>query len=345
MTSDFVDLQIGMDNELRQRLESQNYHLVGNHSGVKLCHWTKKDIKDLSEESSHSCYKHKFYGIESYRCMQVSPALTWCTERCTFCWRSESYASGDSMDGIIHEDARTVLQGMIDGQKALISGYGGHDKVSREQWDEAMNPKHVAISLSGEPTLYKHLDDFIGLCHEMGLSTFLVTNGTQPQVLSNLTNLPTQLYLTLAGATPRVHSAITRPFNPKEAWNNLMETVEVMSSMDTRKVVRMTLVKGKNMVEPDKYGELFFDAKAHFLEAKGFVSVGDARNNYGYDRMPDLVEIVEFAEEICDLAPQKLNIIDQAASSCAVLMAPEDYTWRKFDMDTFDPLTYSRENY
>jgi len=335
MTSPLLDLEVGMDPELRQRLESQNYYLVGNHSGVKLCHWTKRDIKDKG--TGGSCYKHKFYGIESYRCMQVSPALTWCTERCSFCWRSESYASGDDMSGIEHEDPKDVLLGMIEGQKALMSGYGGHPEVSREHWEESLKPKHVAISLSGEPTLYKHLDEFIGMCHEMGLSTFLVTNGTQPQVLAELDNLPTQLYLTLAGATPKTHSAITRPFNPKEAWSNLMETVDLMPSLDTRKVMRMTLVKGKNMIEPEDYAKMFFRAEAHFLEAKGFVSVGDARNNYGYERMPDLMDIVEFSEAICDKAPQDLNIIDQSASSCAVLMAPEDYDWRKFSTDQFQP--------
>ena len=336
MTSSIIDLQIGMEPDLRQRLEAQNYYLVGNHSGVKLCHWTKKDIKDQGAEGG-SCYKHKFYGIESYRCMQVSPALTWCTERCSFCWRSESYASGDSMDDIDHEDPRAIIEGMIEGQRALLSGYGGHPDVSRQHWEEAIKPKHVAISLSGEPTLYKHLDEFLGILHDMGLSTFLVTNGTQPQVLAELENLPTQLYLTLAGATPRTHSAITRPFNPKEAWAQLMETIELMPSLDTRKVVRMTLVKGKNMIEPEHYARLFRKSEAHFLEAKGFVSVGDARNNYGYERMPDLVDIVEFSEAICEAASQEIKIIDQAATSCAVLMAPEDYSWRKFDKDQFQP--------
>ncbi|MCH8906905.1 MAG: 4-demethylwyosine synthase TYW1, partial [Candidatus Heimdallarchaeota archaeon] len=310
--------------ELKQTLENQNYHLVGNHSGVKLCHWTKHDIKGAG-----SCYKDKFYGITSYQCMQVSPALTWCTERCTFCWRSESYAMGDDMSNIEHEDPREVVLGMIIGQKKLMSGYGGHKQVPREKWIKANTPKHVAISLSGEPTLYKHLDEFIGICHEMGMSTFLVTNGTQPQVLADLENLPTQLYLTLAAASPRVHSAITRPFNPKKAWNSLMETIDLFPSLDTRKVVRMTLVKGKNMVEPEKYAELFLRAEAHFFEAKGFVSVGDARQNLGFEQMPALDDIIKFSQEICNSATEHLEVIDFSGSSCCVLMAKEDYSWRK----------------
>ncbi len=326
MVNPLVDLNNTMPFDLRKNLESQNYYLVGNHSGVKLCHWLKQDL-----QSNGSCYKDRFYGIAAYRCLQVSPALTWCTERCSFCWRSESYAMGSDMSKIVHDDPNEILVEMINGQRKLISGYGGHSNVNRTRWEEANSPIHVAISLSGEPTLYKHLDEFLGICHNMGLSTFLVTNGTQPEVLANLENLPTQLYLTIAGASPKVHSAITRPFDPKKAWNSMLETIDLMPSLNTRKVIRLTLVKGKNMIEPDKYAELFFKSQSHFLEAKGFVSVGDARKNYGYEYMPKLEEIVEFSHDICDNSPNHLEIIDLSSPSNCTLIASEDYTWRKID--------------
>ena len=327
MGSSIIDLSLGITNDLRSKLVKQQYYIVGDHSGVKLCKWAKDDIRSMG-----SCYKFKFYGIESYRCLQVSPALTWCTERCSFCWRSESYALGDNMTEVKHEDPREVLEGMIKGQQFLMSGFGGHPKVPREKWDRANIPKHVAISLSGEPTLYKHLDEFLGLCHEMGMTTFLVTNGTQPEILAKLENLPTQLYVTVAGASPRVHSSITRPFNPKLAWKKMMETIDLLPSLNTRKVIRMTLVKGKNMIEPEKYGELFMRSGAHFLEAKGFVSVGDARDNHGFERMPRIEEIIEFSKEICD-SIEGLEIIDTSVSSCVTLLAKEDYDWRKFKFD------------
>ncbi len=327
MEEQIVDLSVGMPFDLRSTLESQQYYLAGKHSGVKLCHWTKKDMVGEGQ-----CYKHKFYGITSSQCMQVSPALTWCTERCLFCWRSESYALGDNMDEIEHDAPDWLVREMIKGQQKLLSGYGGNPKVDRDYWEKALHPKHVAISLSGEPTLYKHLDDFLEVCHDLGMTTFLVTNGTQPEVLANLKNLPTQLYLTVAGNTPEMHSAITRPFNPKQAWENLNRTLDVMAELDTRKVIRMTLVKGKNMSNPENYAEMFFRAKANFLEAKGFVSVGDARNNYGYDRMPNLEDILTFSKEILQNSSRHLEIIDQSKSSCAVLMAPEDYDWRFLEL-------------
>jgi tRNA wybutosine-synthesizing protein 1 len=323
VVSHSVDLQIGMDNSLREQLVKQQYYLVGNHSGVKLCHWTKKDL-----EGEGQCYKHKFYGITSSQCMQVSPALTWCTERCLFCWRSSSYASGDNMDDVEHDAPDWLVKEMIHGQQKLLSGYGGNKKVDRSYWEKAQTPKHVAISLSGEPTLYKHLDDFLEVCHDLDMTTFLVTNGTNPEILESLENLPTQLYLTAAGCTAEMHSAITRPFNPKQAWKNFNRTIDIIADMNTRKVVRMTLVKDKNMFHPEKYAELFFRANGHFLEAKGFVSVGDARNNYGFERMPDMTDIRNFSNEIVTSSNGKLQIIDESESSCAVLISPEDFEWR-----------------
>ncbi len=94
---------------LRTALEKQGYKLIGTHSGVKLCRWTKvrTDARacpipaqtcDLPFTAialfrSQSmlrgrggCYKHTFYGIESHRCMETTPSLA-CANKCVFCWR------------------------------------------------------------------------------------------------------------------------------------------------------------------------------------------------------------------------------------------------------------------
>lgn len=58
------------------------YHIVGSHSGVKMCRWTKSMLRGRG-----GCYKHTFYGIESHRCMETTPSLA-CANKCVFCWRS-----------------------------------------------------------------------------------------------------------------------------------------------------------------------------------------------------------------------------------------------------------------
>lgn len=40
----------------------QGYKIIGSHSGVKLCRWTKAQLRGRG-----GCYKHSFYGIESHR--------------------------------------------------------------------------------------------------------------------------------------------------------------------------------------------------------------------------------------------------------------------------------------
>ncbi|NXP80159.1 TYW1 synthase, partial [Ramphastos sulfuratus] len=57
------------------------YKLIGSHSGVKLCRWTKSMLRGRG-----GCYKHSFYGIESHRCMEATPSLA-CANKCVFCWR------------------------------------------------------------------------------------------------------------------------------------------------------------------------------------------------------------------------------------------------------------------
>lgn len=324
MVKETIDLTVGMNPKVREQLEHQQYYIAGNHSAVKICHWTKKDLF-----GEGSCYKNTFYGITSAQCLQVSPAVMWCTERCLFCWRGSGYAGGDSMDNVELDAPDWLIHEMIRGQQKLLSGYGGNSKVDHEYWEQAQHPKHVAISLSGEPTLYPHLDEFIGVCNDLGMTTFLVTNGTQPEVLANLENLPTQLYLTAAAPTAEIHESLLRPFHPKQAWEKFNETIGVMADLDTRKVIRMTLVKDKNITAPEKYADIFFRAKAHFLEAKGYVSVGEAQYTFGKEFMPTIDDMRNFAQQIIDITPRHLEIIAEHPSSAAVLIAPEDYSWRK----------------
>src|SRR2546429_6773003 len=71
-----------MDAEKQEVLERQGYNIVAEHSGVKLCHWTKASLT-----KGVGCYKQTFYGIESHRCLQMTPTVDACSLACQFCWR------------------------------------------------------------------------------------------------------------------------------------------------------------------------------------------------------------------------------------------------------------------
>ncbi|GAB4852078.1 hypothetical protein Ancab_016268 [Ancistrocladus abbreviatus] len=75
---------------IRANLEKQGYKIIGSHSGVKLCRWTKSQLRGRG-----GCYKHSFYGIESHRCMEATPSLA-CANKCVFCWRHHTNPVGRS---------------------------------------------------------------------------------------------------------------------------------------------------------------------------------------------------------------------------------------------------------
>ena len=72
---------------------------------------------------------------------------------------------------------------------------------------EAMIPNHAAISLDGEPLLYPKMSEFIKEFKNRSMTTFIVTNGTLPSKLSNLDNLPSQLYVTLPAPTEEIYKS------------------------------------------------------------------------------------------------------------------------------------------
>ncbi len=274
-----------VENRYQEVYKKQHYGLVGKHSAVKVCHWTKSELT-----GGKSCYKGTFYGINSHQCIQMTPALNSCTENCSFCWRFNGF---DSMRISDEDDPEFILDESIRAHMKLISGFKGNPKVTEEKWKEAENPRHIAISLTGEPTLYTRLGEFIELAHRRGFSTFLVTNGTLPMVLEKLDPLPTQLYVTTAGPTKEIFNNLLNP-SIGNAWENFARTMELLPSLDTRKVIRHTLVKGINMPFVDEYAHWDRIADPHFIESKGYVHVGQSIARLSEDNMPSHDEIMEF---------------------------------------------------
>ena len=139
---------------IANRLSKQKYHLVGEHGGVKVCHWTKQSLVN-----DRSCYKGTFYGIESHGCMQMAPNVDTCNLACTYCWREPHSETLNRID----DDPYELFLQSVKAHRRLITGYGGNPKADPKKFAEAQNPKHVAISLNGEPTLYSRLGEFLDI--------------------------------------------------------------------------------------------------------------------------------------------------------------------------------------
>ena len=278
-----------MDEVKKKALERQGYKIVGNHSGVKLCHWVRQDLY-----YNRPCYKNTFYGIESHRCVQMTPSVDWCSENCTFCWRSQGWEGAKIPQ---EDEAEDILEGSIQAQRLLLTGFKGDSRTNMKKWLDAQQPKHMAISLTGEPTLYGKLDDLLREAKERHISTFVVTNGTQPDALEKLKVLPTQLYVTVAAPNEKIFKETLNPIY-RDSWERLNRTLEMLPSLKTRTVIRHTLVKNVNLGYIEEYYRLDKKADPDFIESKGYVHVGGSRNRLTINNMPSHEDIRDFSSRL-----------------------------------------------
>ncbi|HEY9246731.1 MAG TPA: hypothetical protein VIO11_07800, partial [Candidatus Methanoperedens sp.] len=66
----------------KELLKKHGYHMVGTHGAVKTCLWLNKSLR-----GEGACYKSRFYGMASHRCIQMTPTIV-CNHRCLHCWRA-----------------------------------------------------------------------------------------------------------------------------------------------------------------------------------------------------------------------------------------------------------------
>jgi tRNA wybutosine-synthesizing protein 1 len=266
----------------RQTLARQGYHLVAS-GAVKPCLWLNRSLR-----GGDQCYKHHFYGISSHRCVQMTPT-TECNHLCLHCWRPIDDLPRLGEPG----EPKEIMDGILLEQQRILSGYGGAKTTDLARLEEARHPKHVAISLMGEPTLYPHLEELIEEISRRNMTSFLVTNGTKPDVLQDL--LPTQLYLSLNAPDPVLYERIC---NPKgDLWGKIQESLDIVKDHPSRTVVRMTLARGMNMSMQDIGGfvKLLEKAEPDFIEVKAYMHLGRSRERLDRDSMPSHSEVMEFA--------------------------------------------------
>ncbi len=183
---------------------------------------------------------------------------------------------------------------------------------------EAQNPKHVAISLNGEPTLYSRLGEFLDVCHQHGTSTFLVTNGSLPKVIENLDPLPTQLYVSVDAPNKEIFDRLCKPKFDQGAFYKLEQTLELLPSLDTRTVCRHTLIKHESLGHHEDYARLDNIADPDFIEAKGYVNVGNSQNNLSIENMPTHQEILDFSNILAPMVGREV-LSDRRESRVALI--------------------------
>ena len=152
------------------------------------------------------------------------------------------------------------------------------------------------------------------------MTTFLVTNGTNPERLAEMETLPRQIYVTVAAPDRQTYLNACRP-KIKDGWERLMQTLELFPSLETRTVVRHTLVKGLNLMDPEGYAKLDKIAQPDLIEPKGYVFVGGSRQRLTVDCMPEWELMNDFSQRLGDL--MGIKILKEKKDSRVLLLGPE----------------------
>ncbi len=295
---------------LRDLLEKQQYRIVGNHSAVKICHWTKESMRNRG-----FCYKQQFYGISAHRCLQMTPAVAWCNQSCVYCWRPIEKTLGVNMDNIELDEPAEIIDGCIEAQRALLMGFKGREGVDMKLFEEAMEPNQAAISLAGEPTLYPKLPELIEEFHKRKFTTFLVTNGTNPEMLEKIPE-PTNLYISVDSPIKAEYMKMDRPM-VSGAWEALNKSLNLLKNFKCNTVVRATLMRS-NMKDPETFGKFIEQFKPTYIECKAYMHVGFSKDRVKHEEMPLHEEIMQFARGIENITDYTL-IDDKSASRVALL--------------------------
>lgn len=328
-------------------LTKQGYSIVGSHSGVKICRWTKSALRGRG-----SCYKFSLYGINSHQCMETTPSLS-CSNKCVFCWRHGTNPVGTTWRWVV-DPPDMIFEGVKENHYKKIKMMRGMPGVRAERYSEALRIRHCALSLVGEPIFYPHINEFLALLHGERISSFLVCNAQHPDQLAALKAV-TQLYVSIDASNRESLRKIDRPLH-RDFWERFQKCLDILREkrFRHRTVYRLTLVKGFNVEdEAEGYAQLVERGLPCFVEVKGVTYCGTSTSSNAGLSMSN----VPFYWEVCDFARAlearlrerglEYGIAAEHAHSCCILLASErfrvDGKWHThIDYDRFFELLEER---
>ncbi|KAI1269098.1 radical SAM superfamily-domain-containing protein [Xylariaceae sp. FL1019] len=301
-------------------LTKQGYAIVGSHSGVKICRWTKSALRGRG-----SCYKYSFYGIASHQCMETTPSLS-CSNKCVFCWRHGTNPVGTTWRWVV-DPPDLIFDGVKENHYKKIKMMRGVPGVRAERFAEAMRIRHCALSLVGEPIFYPHINEFLAMLHAERISSFLVCNAQHPDQLAALKAV-TQLYVSIDASNKESLRKIDRPLH-RDFWERFQRCLDILREkrFKHRTVFRLTLVKGFNVDdEVEGYADLVEKGLPCFVEIKGVTYCGTSTSagaGLSMANVPFYAEVTEFVEALNKKLMERgldYGIAAEHAHSCCVLI-------------------------
>ena len=290
-----------------------------------------------------SCYKHKFYGIKSNQCLQMTSSLS-CANNCIICWRSSKTPVSKEWN-FNTDEPRLIFEHAKKAQYKLLTGLKGYEKTNQNYYEESKEIKHAALSLIGESILYPKINELIGIFNKNNVSTFLVTNTQYPEAIKNLA-IVTQLYLSVDAPNKKLLKEIDKPIF-QDYWERLNKSLEYLKNKNQRTCIRLTIIKGINDIEYKNYSRLIMKAFPDFIEIKAYMFLGESRQRLKESNMPFHEDIVSFSKELIKFLPD-YEIVSEHIPSRVVMLAKKKFfkngkwfTW--IDFEKYNNLVNSKK--
>jgi len=245
----------------------------------------------------------------------MSPSISYCHHKCLFCWRDISITDTEWNED--YDEPSEIIEGCIDAQRNLLCGFFGNSQSDLKKLKESKDPNNAAISLAGEPMLYPLIDDMLAEFKRRNFTTFLVSNGLSPSKLEDLEVEPTQFYLSLDAPTQEIYKDLCNP-QIENGWEKLNESLDLLSSFNSRTVIRMTCVKNYNMTLSEEYAKIIERSNPDFIEIKAYMYVGNSRKRLEFSNMPRNQDIRDFASSIAELCNRE--VVNESQESRVILL-------------------------
>ena len=136
-----------------------------------------------------------------------------------------------------------------------------------------------------------------------------------------LKHQPTNLYITLPAPDEKTYIKTCMPL-VKDGWKRIMKSLSIMKEFECNTVIRLTLVRNLNFINPKGYAKLIKRYQPSYAEVKAFMSVGFSRERLPYTDMPLHPEIKKFAKIIAK--ESGYAVVDEKPGSRVVLLKRKD---------------------
>jgi tRNA wybutosine-synthesizing protein 1 len=140
------------------------------------------------------------------------------------------------------------------------------------------------------------------------------------QKLQDEDALPTQLYLSTNASDYESFLRINKP-RYDDSWQRWNKTLEMLKDLDTRTVLRITLIRDYNNHKEmiPTFAKILEQSSPHFVEIKSYMHIGRSTNRLDRENMLEMEEIRKFSE---DLSKQSkiFSVMDESYISRIVVL-------------------------